>query len=127
MQRHGQPPPEFIAPMLLRAGALPQDERWALEVKFDGCRAQVRAHAGTFTLRTRPGRLCTDESWSVLLSDVRRAAQSARSRSFVRDARAGAGGPHSHDGLRAELAGTPSRAPARPPRRWGKASGWGSL
>src|ERR671917_287476 len=61
MQRHGQPPAEFIAPMLLRAGELPQDERWALEVKFDGCRAQVRAHAGAFTLRTRRGRLCTDQ------------------------------------------------------------------
>src|SRR5918997_951204 len=61
MQRHGQPPPEFIAPMLLRAGDLPRDERWALEVKFDGCRAQIRAHAGAVTLRTRPGRLCTDQ------------------------------------------------------------------
>ena len=47
--------------MLLRTAALPADERWALDVKFNGCRAQVRAHAGVFTLRTRPGRLCTDQ------------------------------------------------------------------
>jgi bifunctional non-homologous end joining protein LigD len=47
--------------MLLRAGDLPRDERWAVEVKFDGCRAQIRAHAGAFTIRTRPGRLCTGQ------------------------------------------------------------------
>jgi bifunctional non-homologous end joining protein LigD len=47
--------------MLLRAGEVPRDERWALEVKFDGCRAQIRAHAGALTIRTRPGRLCTDQ------------------------------------------------------------------
>ena len=47
--------------MLLRAGDLPRDERWAVEVKFDGCRVQVRRHAGAITVRTRPGRLCTDQ------------------------------------------------------------------
>ena len=46
--------------MLLRAGAIPRDKHWAVEVKFDGCRVQVRRHAGAITVRTRHGRLCTE-------------------------------------------------------------------
>ena len=34
--------PTFIPLMLLASGAVPNGERWALEVKWDGCRAQVR-------------------------------------------------------------------------------------
>ena len=38
--------PAFVAPMLARPGVLPRDARWALEVKWDGMRAQVRVSAG---------------------------------------------------------------------------------
>jgi len=49
--------------MLLRAG-LPdrsEYERWAVEVKFDGMRGQFRLDEDGWSLRSRPGRDCTDE------------------------------------------------------------------
>lgn len=50
--------PTFIEPMLLISGegAPPRSAAWALEPKWDGCRAQLRAVDGDVTLRTRPGR-----------------------------------------------------------------------
>src|SRR4051794_32548614 len=55
--------PRFIEPMLLATG-LPAGgaDRWALEVKWDGLRAQLRVDGQRgWTLRSRPGRDCTDE------------------------------------------------------------------
>ena len=56
--------PRFLEPMLLRAGLPPaeQPERWVLELKWDGMRAQLRiAGDGTWCLRSRPGRACSDQ------------------------------------------------------------------
>lgn len=54
-------PPRFIAPMLV--GSRPDlalegldPARWALELKLDGWRAQLRVRAGAVELRTRSGR-----------------------------------------------------------------------
>ena len=56
--------PRFLAPMLLRPGLPPADERerWVLELKWDGMRAQLRiADDGAWCLRSRPGRACSDQ------------------------------------------------------------------
>jgi bifunctional non-homologous end joining protein LigD len=45
--------------MLLTTGAVPDGDAWALEVKWDGCRAQVRYDGHSVTLRTRTGRECS--------------------------------------------------------------------
>ena len=34
--------PTFVPPMLLTAGDVPDGEAWSLELKWDGCRAQLR-------------------------------------------------------------------------------------
>ena len=49
--------------MLARAAPLPTATNvpWALELKWDGVRAQVRVERGRLTLRTRPGRDATCE------------------------------------------------------------------
>jgi bifunctional non-homologous end joining protein LigD len=47
--------------MLLASGDAPRDARWTLEVKLDGIRGQVRVVDGEVTVRSRPGRLITDE------------------------------------------------------------------
>ena len=39
--------------MLLTAGAVPEGDDWALEVKWDGCRAQLRYDGRSVSLRTR--------------------------------------------------------------------------
>jgi bifunctional non-homologous end joining protein LigD len=47
--------------MLLRPGLPPAAvvERWSLELKWDGMRAQLRvAHGGGWCVRSRPGRDC---------------------------------------------------------------------
>jgi bifunctional non-homologous end joining protein LigD len=49
-------PPRFIEPMLARSGAVPDGDGWALEVKFDGIRAQLRVDGSSLCLRSRPGR-----------------------------------------------------------------------
>src|SRR3954449_8631226 len=57
-----EPLPGFLEPMLLSAGvpASAEDERWAIEVKFDGIRAQLRVDGRNgWCLRSRPGRDCT--------------------------------------------------------------------
>jgi ATP dependent DNA ligase-like protein len=53
--------PCFVQPMLLRGGTIPRDDEWALEVKWDGMRAQVRLDGRTLMIRSRPGRDCTHE------------------------------------------------------------------
>jgi bifunctional non-homologous end joining protein LigD len=45
--------------MLARSGAVLDDDEWALEVKFDGMRAQLRWDCRHVCLRSRPGRDCT--------------------------------------------------------------------
>ena len=47
--------------MLLTSGALPAGEAWTLEVKWDGCRAQLRYDGRSVTLRTRNGRECSED------------------------------------------------------------------
>jgi bifunctional non-homologous end joining protein LigD len=55
----GMPP--FVEPMLARSGRFPDGDDWALEVKFDGMRAQLRWDGRTLCLRSRRGRDCTAE------------------------------------------------------------------
>jgi bifunctional non-homologous end joining protein LigD len=47
--------------MLARAGPLPNGDGWAVEVKFDGMRLQLRRDGHVVCLRSRPGRDCSDE------------------------------------------------------------------
>jgi bifunctional non-homologous end joining protein LigD len=47
--------------MLARTGPIPVGDGWALEVKFDGIRLQLRRDGRAVCLRSRPGRDCTDE------------------------------------------------------------------
>src|SRR3954468_10275290 len=57
-----EPFPGFLEPMLLSAGAPAgaDDGRWAIEVKFDGIRAQLRVDgARGWSVRSRPGRDCS--------------------------------------------------------------------
>src|SRR3954465_4989075 len=56
--------PRLLAPMLLECGLPPAGDRdrWALELKWDGMRAQLRvAGDGSWCLRSRPGRDCPPE------------------------------------------------------------------
>jgi bifunctional non-homologous end joining protein LigD len=57
--RYREQQPTFISPMLLTSGALPSGEAWAFELKWDGCRAQVRYDGRSVSLRTRNGRECS--------------------------------------------------------------------
>jgi bifunctional non-homologous end joining protein LigD len=74
--------PWFIAPMLPSSFPLPAapGPRWALEVKWDGVRAQVRVDRGRLTLRTRPGRDATTE-----FPELAKVGESLRSRRVVLD------------------------------------------
>ena len=47
--------------MLLTAGAVPDGDAWALELKWDGCRAQLRYDGRSVSVRTRNGRSCSAE------------------------------------------------------------------
>ena len=47
--------------MLLTTGAVPDGDQWALEVKWDGCRAQLRYDGRSVSLRTRHGRECAGD------------------------------------------------------------------
>ena len=53
--------PRFVSPMLLRGGTPPDGAGWAVEVKFDGMRSQLRYDGRRLCLRSRPGRDCTVE------------------------------------------------------------------
>ena len=53
--------PRFIAPMLATTGPAPTRAGWAMEVKWDGMRAQLRFDRHAFYVRSRPGRDCTGE------------------------------------------------------------------
>jgi bifunctional non-homologous end joining protein LigD len=52
--------------MLLTAGAVPDGETWSLELKWDGCRAQLRYDGRAPTLRTRNGRECSADFSELL-------------------------------------------------------------
>ncbi len=45
--------PAWIAPMLATAGPVPQGDRWAYEIKFDGIRAVAATRDGRLRLRSR--------------------------------------------------------------------------
>jgi bifunctional non-homologous end joining protein LigD len=48
--------------MLLAGGRLPEeDDGWTFELKWDGCRLQVRCDGTALQLRSRPGRLCSHQ------------------------------------------------------------------
>lgn len=51
----------FIEPMLVASGPIPAGDEWALEVKWDGARAQLRSDRGAMALRSQEGRLSTDQ------------------------------------------------------------------
>ena len=51
--------PTFIPPMLLTSGPVPSGDAWTLELKWDGCRAQLRYDGRAVSLRTRRGRECS--------------------------------------------------------------------
>ena len=53
--------PAFIEPMLVASGPVPSGDEWALEVKWDGARAQLRSDRGAMSLRSMSGRSCTDQ------------------------------------------------------------------
>jgi bifunctional non-homologous end joining protein LigD len=53
--------PRFIEPMLARSGVPPAGDGWAMEVKWDGIRAQLGFDGQRLCLRSRPGRACTTE------------------------------------------------------------------
>ena len=48
--------PTGLLPMLATAGPLPEGDRWAFEVKWDGYRVLVAVEGGRTTLRSRRGR-----------------------------------------------------------------------
>jgi bifunctional non-homologous end joining protein LigD len=52
--------------MLLTAGVVPHGEAWSLELKWDGCRAQLRYDGRAVTLRTRNGRECSSDFSELL-------------------------------------------------------------
>jgi bifunctional non-homologous end joining protein LigD len=53
--------PRFLEPMLATTGPAPSTAAWAMEVKWDGIRAQLRFDGHTVCVRSRPGRDCTAE------------------------------------------------------------------
>ncbi|MGB0092106.1 MAG: hypothetical protein WBP81_06185 [Solirubrobacteraceae bacterium] len=59
--RYREQQPTFVAPMLLTSGAVGGGETWTLELKWDGCRGQLRYDRRTVSLRTRTGRECSAE------------------------------------------------------------------
>jgi bifunctional non-homologous end joining protein LigD len=57
--RYREQQPTFIPRMLLTSGALPSGDGWTFEVKWDGCRTQLRYDGRSVSLRTRSGRECS--------------------------------------------------------------------
>jgi bifunctional non-homologous end joining protein LigD len=51
--------PRFIAPMLPVSAPVPVSAGWAMEVKWDGIRAQLRFDGRVVSVRSRTGRDCT--------------------------------------------------------------------
>jgi bifunctional non-homologous end joining protein LigD len=59
--RYREQQPTFVPPMLLTSGGVPDGEAWTLELKWDGCRAQLRYDGRAVSLRTRNGRECSED------------------------------------------------------------------
>ncbi len=59
--RYREQQPTFIPPMLLSSGTAPGGAGWTLEVKWDGCWAQLRYDGRSVSLRTRHGRECSGD------------------------------------------------------------------
>jgi len=59
--RYREQQPTFVPPMLLTSGPVPSGDAWTLEIKWDGCRAQLRYDGRSVSLRTRRGRECSGE------------------------------------------------------------------
>jgi bifunctional non-homologous end joining protein LigD len=57
--RYREQQPTFVLPMLLASGPVPSGDAWTLELKWDGCRAQLRFDGRAVSLRTRNGRECS--------------------------------------------------------------------
>jgi bifunctional non-homologous end joining protein LigD len=57
--RYREQQPTFIPPMLLTSGPVRSGDGWTLELKWDGCRAQLRYDGRSVSLRTRNGRDCS--------------------------------------------------------------------
>jgi bifunctional non-homologous end joining protein LigD len=53
--------PRFVEPMLPIAGLAPTSDDWAMEVKWDGIRAQLRFDRHAVCVRSRTGRDCTGQ------------------------------------------------------------------
>ena len=60
-QTYREDMPRFIEPMLAGHGEVPTTGDWAVEVKWDGIRAQLRWDGRKVCVRSRPGRNCTHE------------------------------------------------------------------
>ena len=54
--RYREQQPTFIPPMLLSSGTVPSGDAWTFELKWDGCRAQLRYDGRSVSLRTRNAR-----------------------------------------------------------------------
>jgi bifunctional non-homologous end joining protein LigD len=59
--RNREHQPAFVSPMLLTSGPVPVRDAWAFEVKWDGCRAQLRHDSRSVSVRTRNGRDCSGD------------------------------------------------------------------
>jgi bifunctional non-homologous end joining protein LigD len=76
-----EPMPRFVAPMLLAtADRVPDDEGWALEVKWDGMRAQARVARGELRVRSRRG-----VDWTEQFPELAELPSSAQRRSLLLD------------------------------------------
>jgi ATP dependent DNA ligase domain len=73
--------PRFVAPMLLAtADGVPDDDGWALEVKWDGMRAQARIEHGRLRVRSRRG-----VDWTQQFPELADLPPSAADRSLLLD------------------------------------------
>jgi ATP dependent DNA ligase domain len=59
--RYREQQPTFIPPMLLTSAPVPSGDGWTHELKWDGCRAQLRYDGRSVSLRTRAGRECSQD------------------------------------------------------------------
>ncbi len=74
--------PRFVEPMLLTtAPSVPASDGWALEVKWDGMRAQARIEQGQLGVRSR-----RDRDWTAQFPELHDLPSAARGRSLLLDA-----------------------------------------
>jgi bifunctional non-homologous end joining protein LigD len=75
-KQQGEPLPRFIVPQLATAvEAVPTDDGWLHEIKFDGYRIQARIDHGEVALRTR-----TAQDWTDRYPEVAMRSSSSTSR-----------------------------------------------